>query len=49
MQLKTFKVENEIWQTFKNICKANDLTCSQVLRGLIKGYIKKNGQGEMFK
>jgi len=49
MQLKTFKIENELWQTFKTICKAQDLTCSQVLRAMIKSFIKKNGQVELFK
>jgi len=42
------RLDEQLKKTFDNACKANDLTSSQVIRSLIREYIKKNGQKEMF-
>jgi len=45
--LRTFKVEQSVWDTFTEICKANDRSASQVVRSLVKDFIHKNAQSKL--
>ena len=46
--LVTFRLPEELKVAFESACKANDRNSSQILRDLMREYIKKNNQGELF-
>jgi len=43
----TFRLEKDLRETFKKICKANDDDVSKVLRRFVKQYINENRQGAL--
>lgn len=43
------RLESSLKKSFEDACKANDRTASQVLRDLIRQYVKQNAQGELLK
>lgn len=45
----TFRLDEEMAKTFKGIVEREGYTQALVLREFIKRYIKKNGQGDLFK
>lgn len=45
----TIRLDDDLLQSLKAICDREGYSQSFVIRELIKGYIKKNGQGDLFK
>lgn len=45
----TIRVDKELSTTFQNVAKDNNRTASQLLRDYMQNYIKKHGQGDLFK
>ena len=45
----TCRVDRDLADTFKRVAKENNRTASQVVRGFMEHYVKKNGQGDLFK
>ncbi len=43
------RCEESLKKAFEQCCKANDQTASQVMRALMRDYVKKNGQKDMFR
>jgi antitoxin component of RelBE/YafQ-DinJ toxin-antitoxin module len=48
MSVLTIRVEEHIINNFKEICKRNDLTASQVIRSAMREYIKTHSQADLF-
>lgn len=44
----TIRIDDDMAKAFKDIVEREGYTQSLILREFIKGYIKKNGQGELF-
>ncbi len=45
----TVRIDNDLAKQFKKIAKANNRMQAQLLRDWITQYVKKNGQGDLFK
>lgn len=45
----TIRLDDDLLQALKVICDREGYSQSFVIRELIKGYVKKNGQGDLFK
>lgn len=43
------RVPPELKRAFDAACRANDQTASQVIRALMRDYVKKNAQGSLLK
>lgn len=43
------RVPPELKKAFDAACRANDQTASQVIRALMRDYVKKNAQGSLLK
>lgn len=45
----TIRVDKELSTTFQNVAKDNNRTASQLIRDYMAQYVKKHGQGDLFK
>lgn len=45
----TIRLDDDLLQSLKAICDREGYSQSFVIRELIKGYVKKNGQADLFK
>lgn len=45
----TCRVDKDLCEQFKKIAKDNNRTASQLVRDFMANYVKKNGQGDLFK
>lgn len=45
----TLKVDRDLADSFKRVAKANNRNQSQLIRDFMQQYVKKNGQGDLFK
>lgn len=45
----TIRVDKDLSTTFQNVAKDNNRTASQLVRDYMQNYIKKHGQGDLFK
>lgn len=45
----THRVPADLKRAFEQACKANDQTASQVIRALMREYVRKNAQGSLLK
>ena len=43
-KLVAVRVEKDVWERFKKICKKQDTTAAQQVRKLIKQYVAENSQ-----
>jgi antitoxin component of RelBE/YafQ-DinJ toxin-antitoxin module len=43
------RIDADLKRAFEEACTRNDRTASQVLRDLIRDYVKKNAQGDLLK
>lgn len=41
------RIDADLKQAFEDACKRNDQTASQVLRQLMREYVRKNAQGNL--
>jgi antitoxin component of RelBE/YafQ-DinJ toxin-antitoxin module len=48
-KLISVRVESSTKQVFEKICSSKDLSASQVIRAMIRDYVKQNGQVDLFK
>lgn len=48
-KLFTAKVDETLLSSFKSSCESQDTTASQAVRAFMRDYVKKNGQGDLFK
>lgn len=48
-KLFTCKVEENLLNSFKGSCENQDTTASQAVRAFMREYVRKNGQGDLFK
>lgn len=44
-----YRVPEDLKRAFESACKGNDQTASQVVRALMREYVKKNAQGSLLK
>lgn len=44
-----FRLPEELKKAFDDACKGNDQTAAQVLRAMMREYVKKNAQGSLLK
>lgn len=44
----TIRVDNDLLESFKSVCDREGYTQSLIIRELMKQYVKKNGQGDLF-
>ena len=45
----TLRVDRDLLKAFQNIAKDNNRTASQLVRDYMMNYVKKHGQGDLFK
>ncbi len=45
----TAQVEVNLLTAFKSACGSQDTTASQAVRAFMRDYVKKHGQGDLFK
>lgn len=45
----TCRVDKDLCDTFKKLAKDNNRTASQLVRDFMEHYVKKKGQGDLFK
>lgn len=45
----TCRVDRDLADAFKRIAKSNNRTASQLVRDYMQDYVKKHGQGDLFK
>lgn len=45
----TVRLDRDLLAAFKAICEREQYSQTLVIRELVKGYVKKNGQGDLFK
>ena len=45
----TVRLDSDLAKQFKQIAKANNRMKAQLMRDWITAYVKKNGQGDLFK
>jgi hypothetical protein len=43
------RVDRDLLKAFQNIAKDNNRTASQLVRDYMMNYVKKHGQGDLFK
>lgn len=41
------RIDEDLKKAFDQACKKNDRTASQIIRDLIKEYVRKNAQGDL--
>lgn len=44
----TIRVDSDLKDQFVASCKSNDTTASQVFRGLMRDYVARHGQTDLF-
>lgn len=47
LKMFAIKADENLLKSFKQVCKDNDRSASQVVRDLMRAYIKKNRQGNL--
>lgn len=45
----TVQMDNDLYESFKRVAKDNDRSMGLLVREFAKNYVKKNGQGDLFK
>lgn len=45
----SLRVDKDLLKSFQTIAKANNRTASQLVRDYMASYVKKHGQGDLFK
>lgn len=45
----TLRVDKDLLKAFQHIAKDNNRTASQLVRDYMMNYVKKHGQGDLFK
>lgn len=45
----TLRVDRDLLKAFQNTAKDNNRTASQLVRDYMMSYVKKHGQGDLFK
>lgn len=48
-KLFTAKVDENLLKSFKHACENQDTTASQAVRAFMREYVRKHGQGDLFK
>ena len=48
-KLFTAKVDSQLLESFKRSCEGQDTTASQAVRAFMRDYVRKHGQGDLFK
>lgn len=48
-KLFTAKVDEDLLRAFKYACDNQDTTASQAVRAFMREYVRKHGQGDLFK
>lgn len=48
-KLFTAKVDKHLLDAFKRSCEGQDTTASQAVRAFMRDYVRKHGQGDLFK
>lgn len=48
-KLFTAKVDENLLKSFKHACESQDTTASQAVRAFMREYVRKHGQGDLFK
>lgn len=48
-KLFTAKVDEQLLESFKRSCEGQDTTASQAVRAFMRDYVRKHGQGDLFK
>jgi hypothetical protein len=43
------RLPNDLKRAFEDACARNDQTASQVIRAMMREYVKKNAQGDLLK
>lgn len=45
----TVQMDSDLYESFKRVAKDNDRSMGLLVREFAKNYVKKNGQGDLFK
>nr|CRY96486.1 hypothetical protein [uncultured prokaryote] len=45
----TYRLPADLKRAFDDVCKSNDQTASQVIRAMMREYVKRNAQGKLLK
>lgn len=48
-KLFTAKIDKDLLESFKRSCENQDTTASQAVRAFMREYVRKHGQGDLFK